>query len=429
MIRKLFHRLVSWNGFLATLFICVLALFHDFRPSLCQRIQSVTSRAGVSEKAILLLPMALLIIAREIDLSVASILAYQRRPRHACSRAGSLAAIPLVLVDRHIRRGAERSSCHRSQPPFPGCDPGHHGLVSGIGYIMLGTHSVNELSDALTNFGINSVCPTAIPWTIVPFVVLAPIFATMLHRTALGRRIYAIGGNPDVALYSGVRIRWLRFGLFVISGLMCALAGIVFTARLSNARADNAIGFELDVITITLLGGISVFWRPRQSHWCSLGARPGRQLFVTFLGSIESAEMDKVSSSASCSFLAVAQQHRAKSTRQCQNTAPNQNHGSATIRVQRLALIFWAPAEIKSYPGTKMHKLLSSTILLGALFVTTAFGADATAKPATVGFIPKLDTVLRRSKVGRRRGSKGDRWQSDSGSALQCYGRCANRVH
>jgi rhamnose transport system permease protein len=132
-------------------------------------------------------------------------------------------------------------------------------LFRGIGYIMLGTHSVNELPDALTNFGINAVGPTAIPWTIVPFVILAPIFATILHRTALGRRIYAIGGNPNVALYSGVRVRWLRFGLFIISGLMCALAGIVFTARLSNARADNAIGFELDVITIVLLGGISVF--------------------------------------------------------------------------------------------------------------------------------------------------------------------------
>ena len=47
--------------------------------------------------------------------------------------------------------------------------------------------------------------------------------------------------------------------LFVVSGLVCAIAGIVFTARLANARANNALGFELDVITIALLGGISVF--------------------------------------------------------------------------------------------------------------------------------------------------------------------------
>ena len=118
---------------------------------------------------------------------------------------------------------------------------------------------MNELPDELTDFGINTVGASAVPWTIVPFVILAPVFAIVLHYTALGRRIYAIGGNPDVALYTGIRVRLIRFGLFVVSGLMCALAGIVFTARLSNARADNAIGFELDVITITLLGGISVF--------------------------------------------------------------------------------------------------------------------------------------------------------------------------
>jgi rhamnose transport system permease protein len=118
---------------------------------------------------------------------------------------------------------------------------------------------VNELPDQLTDFGINTVGPSAVPWTIVPFVILAPVFAVVLHYTALDRRIYAIGGNPDVALYTGVRVRLIRFGLFVVSGLMCALAGIVFTARLSNARADNAVGCELDVITITLLGGISVF--------------------------------------------------------------------------------------------------------------------------------------------------------------------------
>jgi len=81
----------------------------------------------------------------------------------------------------------------------------------------------------------------------------------VLQHTAIGRRIYAIGGNPDTALYSGIKVRRIRFGLFVISGMVCAIAGMVLTARLSNARANNALGFELDVITIALLGGISVF--------------------------------------------------------------------------------------------------------------------------------------------------------------------------
>jgi rhamnose transport system permease protein len=68
-----------------------------------------------------------------------------------------------------------------------------------------------------------------------------------------------MGGNPDAARYSGIRLDRTTFWLFVISGLVCALAGIVFTARLANARANNALGLELDVITIALLGGINVF--------------------------------------------------------------------------------------------------------------------------------------------------------------------------
>ncbi len=118
---------------------------------------------------------------------------------------------------------------------------------------------MNVFPETFTDLGIGNVPGTPIPYTLVPFLLLAPAFAIVLQRTPIGRWIYAIGGNPDTALYAGVEVRRLRFFLFVVSGVVCALAGIVFTARLSNARANNALGFELDVITIALLGGISVF--------------------------------------------------------------------------------------------------------------------------------------------------------------------------
>ena len=128
-----------------------------------------------------------------------------------------------------------------------------------MGYILLGSDSVNVLPEPLSNFGIDNIPGTQIPQTIVPFLVLAPIVAVALHRMAVGRRIFAIGGNPETALYSGVRVDRIRFLLFAFSGVVCAIAGIVYTARLSNARADNALGMELDVITVVLLGGVSIF--------------------------------------------------------------------------------------------------------------------------------------------------------------------------
>jgi rhamnose transport system permease protein len=132
-------------------------------------------------------------------------------------------------------------------------------MFRGIGYIILGSDSVNEFPTAFTDFGIDTLGDGAIPWTIVPFLVLAPIFAVVLQWTPIGRRIYAVGGSPDVARYAGVRIDRIRLCLFVVSGAVCAIASIVFTARLANARADNAVGLELDVITIALLGGVNVF--------------------------------------------------------------------------------------------------------------------------------------------------------------------------
>ena len=177
MIRKLFYRLVSWNGFLATLFICVLIYSTIFVPHFASAFNLSQAAAGVSEKAILLLPMALLIIAREIDLSVASILALTSVVLGVLIReqVTLAAAIPLVLATGTIAGALNGLLVTGLKLPSLVVTLGTMALFRGIGYIMLGTHSVNELPDALTNFGINSVGPTAIPWTIVPFVVLAPI--------------------------------------------------------------------------------------------------------------------------------------------------------------------------------------------------------------------------------------------------------------
>jgi rhamnose transport system permease protein len=261
MSRKFFGRFASWNSFLAVLFAGVGSYAAISVPHFASAFNLSQAAAGVSEKAILLLPMALLIIAREIDLSVASILALSSVILGVLLRAQVplVTAILLVLIAGATAGALNGLLVTGLNLPSLLVTLGTMALFRGIGYIILGTHSVNELPEILTDFGINTVGASAVPWTIVPFILLAPVFAVVLHWTALGRRIYAVGGNPEVALYTGIKVRLLRFGLFVVSGLMCALAGIVFTARLSNARADNAVGFELDVITITLLGGVSVF--------------------------------------------------------------------------------------------------------------------------------------------------------------------------
>ncbi len=257
---RLLRPFLNWDGLLAALVILALIYATSAVPNFATGFNISQAIAGISEKALLVLPMALLMITREIDLSVASMLALTSVVLGALIQAE--VALPLAIAAA-LLAGAVAGFVNGVLVTRLGLSSlvvtlGTMALFRGLGYVILGPASVNVLPDALTDFGINTLGPI-LPWTMIPFLVLAPLFVIVLHFTPAGRRIYAIGGNPDAARYSGVHARRIRLMLFVVSGLVSAVAGIVFTARLSNARADNAVGFELDVITVALLGGINVF--------------------------------------------------------------------------------------------------------------------------------------------------------------------------
>jgi rhamnose transport system permease protein len=254
-------RYLNWDLFLAVLALATLAYAAAFVPGFATAFNISQAIAGMSEKALIVLPMVLLIIAREIDLSVASILALTSVIFGVVIEIG--APLPVAILAA-LLAGAAAGAFNGAlvtalRLPSLVVTLGTLAMFRGIGYIILGTGSVNQFPDAFLNFGIYNIGETPLPWTIVPFLALAPLFAIVLQKTPTGRRIYAIGGNPDTARYSGVRMRRIQFALFVVSGVVSAISGIVFTARLANARANNAVGFELDIITIALLGGVSVF--------------------------------------------------------------------------------------------------------------------------------------------------------------------------
>lgn len=260
-MKKLLEATDFWDLLLAVVCLAVFLYAAIFVPNFLSAFNLSQIAAGVSEKALLILPMALLIITREIDLSIASILGLTSVIFGLLVQAGvaTIIAIPLTLVFGGVLGAFNGYLVTRLALQSLVVTLGTMALYRGIGYILLGTGSVNVLPPVIVDFGINNVPGTQIPWTIVPFLVLAPIFAVLLQKTPTGKRIYALGGSPEVAKYSGINTQRMVFRLFTLSGVVAGLAGIVYTARLSNARANNALGMELDVITIVLLGGISVF--------------------------------------------------------------------------------------------------------------------------------------------------------------------------
>ncbi len=258
---SLLDRYGNWDNFLAGLTIVVVLYAIFGVPNFFTAFNISQAIAGISERALIVLPMVLLIIGREIDLSVASTLALCSVVFGLLTQAGMPLAPSILLT---LLAGAACGAFNGAMVTVLGLPSlivtlATMALFRGVGYILLGVASVNTFPEGFLDFGINNVPGTPIPWTFVPFLVLAPVFVIVLQKMPIGRRIYAIGGNPDAARYSGVRIGRTIFGLFVVSGVVCAIAGMVYTARLANARADNAVGVELDVITIALLGGVSVF--------------------------------------------------------------------------------------------------------------------------------------------------------------------------
>jgi rhamnose transport system permease protein len=91
------------------------------------------------------------------------------------------------------------------------------------------------------------------------FIVLALVFGVVLHATPFGRSIYAMGASAEAAQFSGIRVKRIKTILYMVSGLICALAGVLWTFRLNTAVQNNGLGLELSVVAIVLLAGVSIF--------------------------------------------------------------------------------------------------------------------------------------------------------------------------
>lgn len=252
--------LVRWDTLLGLLVIVVLIVASANTPGFTTSANIADSISLMSEKALLVLPLVPLIIAREIDISVASMAGLS-----ACvagmvlSSGGPLVLAVLAAVLVGLVCGVFNGFCVTVLGmPSLVVTLGTLALYRGLCYVLLGGTPVSTIPTPLINLGSQSLPGVPIPQDIVPFLILAPIFVVVLHRLPTGRRIFAIGGNPDTARYAGVRSTKIRFGLFVVSGLVCSIAGIINIGRISSASPDAMLGYELDAITVVFLGGVSV---------------------------------------------------------------------------------------------------------------------------------------------------------------------------
>ena len=211
--------------------------------------------------SIIAVGMTFIIIARQIDLSVASTLAL----------SGMAAALAMSQINNSWIVGAVAGlgtgalvgllngilTTQLSIPSFL-VTLGSLSMARGLAMMVTNTKPViitNETYFAIFGEGTLLGIPVPIAWTLAAMIV----GILLLHYNVFGRRIYAVGGNPTAALYSGINTKLITTAAFVLTGTLAGLAALVLSARSHAARPDVVQGMELDVIAAVILGGCSLF--------------------------------------------------------------------------------------------------------------------------------------------------------------------------
>jgi rhamnose transport system permease protein len=251
--------LASWELLLLGVAIGVFVLNSFASPYFLDPWNLSDATYNFTEKALIAFAMALLIISGEIDLSVASIIALAST---AMGFAVQIGADTPVLIMVGLGAGLACGAFNGFLVTGFGLPSivvtiGTMSLFRGISYIVLGDKAYTGYPADFAFFGQGYVW-WVISFEFLLFAVMAVVFAVLLHRTNFGRAAIAIGNNPVGALFSGIRVPRVKFALFLLTGLMSGVAAICLTSRLGATRPSIAFGWELEVVTMVVLGGVNI---------------------------------------------------------------------------------------------------------------------------------------------------------------------------
>jgi rhamnose transport system permease protein len=212
-----------------------------------------------TEKAIIALAMAFVVMAGEIDLSVGGTVALASTAMGAAAAAGAGTPV-LVLVGLGVGAACGLFNgllVARLGLPSIMATVGTMSLYRGLSYVALGDGVYKDYPAGLAWFGQGYVWQM-LSFEFASFLVLAVAAGVVLHRTTFGRAVRAIGNNAFAARFSGLRVERIKLLLFVATGLAAGLAAVMLTGRLGSTRPSIALGWELDVVTVVVLGGIDI---------------------------------------------------------------------------------------------------------------------------------------------------------------------------
>ncbi len=260
--RPLWRRvLVTRETAIIALLVAVVAVSVTAVPNFDSPLTVTFLLREIAPILLIALPMTLIIVTEEIDLSVASVVGLASVVTGLCVQAGWPFPAAMALA---VAVGTVAGMINGALVTFVGLPSlavtiGTLALFRGIAVGLLGTTAITDFPETWTALARTNIPGTPVPVVMIVFALLAVVFAVLLHFTPFGRSLYAIGLNKEAAAFSGINVGMTKFWLFVMSGTVAGFAGVYFTLLYNNARGDNATGMELQIIAAVLLGGVSIF--------------------------------------------------------------------------------------------------------------------------------------------------------------------------
>jgi rhamnose transport system permease protein len=260
VVRELASRLRSWEGLLLVILIVVVALNALAAPGYLTVQNQINLFQLSVEKAIVVLIMTFVIVSGEIDLSVASVMGLASVVVAWLTSQGVPTEAAILIALGVGGLCGLLNGFWIAIVGLPSLAVTLAGLIGyrGLARVLIEDRSIGGFPAWFEDLGQRPFIGP-LPLALIIFALMAVGATVVLRSSGFGRYIYVLGSNLQVARFSGVRIARLRLVIFTMSGLIAAMAGVLLAARLGAVRGSTAEGFELDIITMVLLGGVSIF--------------------------------------------------------------------------------------------------------------------------------------------------------------------------
>jgi rhamnose transport system permease protein len=252
------HFFFQWEWLLAVVLLAINIINASLSPHYLNFANIMSALQTYGDKMILIFPMMMIIVLGEIDISIASTMALSS----VLMGVGYSFGVPMPLAMAFaliigtlcgfingiiLARYKELASMIVTLSTMI--------IYRGIASIILEDRAAGKFPGWFSFLGWGSI--GHIPFIFVVFLIESVIFAYIIHLTKFGRCLYAAGNNAEAARYSGIHINRNKVIVFTVMGLFAAIAGMFLASKMGSVRPSMAKGYELDVIAMVVLGGVS----------------------------------------------------------------------------------------------------------------------------------------------------------------------------